>query len=520
MKEIGIQEFVRRIKASMDNQDCRFAFFLGSGCSVSSGVPAAGSLVKIWLPRLKKVKTGDDGNLPEWVKEYLPGYTGGNAAQFYGKVIEELFFHPEERQKEIEKLTEGKDPGFGYAVLAYMMTHEHSGRHCNIVLTTNFDDMVTDALYLYTNKKPLVISHESLINFVRISRTRPLVLKLHGDARLAPLNTEMETTALDNAVKKVLTNLLSEMGLIFLGYGGNDKSIADILGELPKNALPWGIYWIHEHIPDNNMKDWLNDRNAIWVKHKDFDEAMLLFWQEFNLGEPDWKRFDQLSKKYSETFSSLSEKIDSKPESKEKALLEDALQKVIRESKVWWAIYIEASKYKKTDPNKADLIYSEGLKKYLDNANLTGSYALFLKNIRKEYDRAEELFKKALELDPNDADVTGNYAGFSLALGKKEGVELLKKALNLAKDNDALILECRFYQYAHAEGEIMRNESLAEIKKLIKTGIRSTGWDLADNVNRAIKDKHPHPDFLKALAKAIADEMDSKELNEFDVWKK
>jgi hypothetical protein len=51
------------------------------------------------------------------------------------------------------------------------------------------------------------------------------VIKLHGDARLTPKNTELETKELTDAVKKVLKNLLHESGLIFVGYGGNDQSI-------------------------------------------------------------------------------------------------------------------------------------------------------------------------------------------------------------------------------------------------------------------------------------------------------
>jgi len=130
------------------------------------------------------------------------------------------------------------------------------------------------------------------------------------------------------------------------------------------------------------------------------------------------------------------------------------------------------------------------------------------------------MYKKALELDPANANNTGNYAGLLLAMGKKEGFELLKRALNLAEDNHVLTLESHFYQYAHTEDEIIQDESLAKIKELIETGVRSPGWDLTDNVNRAISDKHPQPEFLKALAKVIADETDSNELDKFDVWKK
>jgi hypothetical protein len=169
MHEIGAEEFARRLKMSMTESDGRFIFFLGSGCSVASGIPAAAGLVKNWLPRLKKIKTGIEDHLTDWLKNEYPTYEETKAASFYGKVIEDLFFTPEERQREIERLTEGKDPGFGYGVLAQIMSHPSFISRCNIVLTTNFDDLVADALYLYTFKKPLIISHESLVGFVRIT---------------------------------------------------------------------------------------------------------------------------------------------------------------------------------------------------------------------------------------------------------------------------------------------------------------------------------------------------------------
>jgi NAD-dependent SIR2 family protein deacetylase len=70
LREIGAEEFVRRLRNLMEEvDDCKFAFFIGAGCSVSSGIPAAGALVKRWLPRLKKYKTGDDDNYEKWVTD-------------------------------------------------------------------------------------------------------------------------------------------------------------------------------------------------------------------------------------------------------------------------------------------------------------------------------------------------------------------------------------------------------------------------------------------------------------------
>ena len=118
VKEMRVDEFVRRLKNLMtSDNDSKFVFFLGAGCSISSGIPGAAKLVREWLPRLKEMKTGNEDNYGTWAKEIYSDYTEEDASLFYGKVMEDLFLLPEERQKEVERLTEGKDPGFGYAVL-------------------------------------------------------------------------------------------------------------------------------------------------------------------------------------------------------------------------------------------------------------------------------------------------------------------------------------------------------------------------------------------------------------------
>ncbi|MDP2719052.1 MAG: tetratricopeptide repeat protein, partial [Dehalococcoidia bacterium] len=71
------------------------------------------------------------------------------------------------------------------------------------------------------------------------------------------------------------------------------------------------------------------------------------------------------------------------------------------------------------------------------NANATGNYAVFMYKIRKEYDEAEGLYKKALELDPGNANNTGNYALFMHEIRKEydEAEGLYKKALELDPGN-------------------------------------------------------------------------------------
>ena len=257
METITAEHFVRRLKRHMEEYDARFVFFLGAGCSISSGIPGASRLVRDWLPKVHREHTGGSIDFDEWLSETFPKHDKDNPAASYASVFRRLCPTPLLRQREIERIVTKKDPGFGYAVLAQLMNHPKFGEKCNRILTTNFDGLVADALYLYTRTKPLVIIHDSLISFVEVGRTRPLVVKLHGDALLEPKNLEEETAELSKNVADVLATILNETGLIFVGYGGNDESISRFLSGLPPDSLPHGVYWINDAKPDTPFGQWL-----------------------------------------------------------------------------------------------------------------------------------------------------------------------------------------------------------------------------------------------------------------------
>ena len=308
LRKITAEELARRLKATSTEQDKRFAFFLGAGCSVSSGIPASSALVKDnWLPRLRDLRAPHRNDLDAWAKEEFSEYNADNSAASYGDVMEKLFLHPEERQREIERLCDGKFPGFGYAALASPVAIE--GGRFNVVLTTNFDDLIADALYLFTKARPLVIHHESLATFIRPTRTRPLVVKLHGDHRLSPQNTATETESLKEEIEKQVRTLLHDRGLIYVGYGGNDRGITKTFEALPSEALPMGVFWVSSREPEGSIRSWLESRNAVWVEKGNFDELMLLVRDVFELPHPDQRRFNEVFERYKDTYEKLSGRI-------------------------------------------------------------------------------------------------------------------------------------------------------------------------------------------------------------------
>src|SRR5206468_3297151 len=76
-------------------EDKRIAFFIGAGCSASSGISTAGVLVQDnWLPRLRDRHAPMRDDISEWAKEFLPEYDPANPSAAYGSIIEKLFYWP------------------------------------------------------------------------------------------------------------------------------------------------------------------------------------------------------------------------------------------------------------------------------------------------------------------------------------------------------------------------------------------------------------------------------------------
>jgi tetratricopeptide (TPR) repeat protein len=59
------------------------------------------------------------------------------------------------------------------------------------------------------------------------------------------------------------------------------------------------------------------------------------------------------------------------------------------------------------DLAKREEIYRESLRDFPDSAELIYNFANFRTYERKDFDEAEQLYRKALELDPDDSDCIG-----------------------------------------------------------------------------------------------------------------
>ena len=143
------------------------------------------------------------------------------------------------------------------------------------------------------------------------------------------------------------------------------------------------------------------------------------------------------------------------------------------------------------------------MKKFPKSHELNGNFAIFLHEIRKDYDQAEDYYKRALNSEPDNAHFNGNYSSLLLGLGRKnDGVIFLEKAEKLTDKDKGLLLELAFYRLALFPETA--NKSREQIHQYLDEGITSPGWDFSNIIIQAKKEGCEYVDELKELAEKIS----------------
>lgn len=411
----GVLDEMERIHGSM--KDRQFAFILGAGASFTSGIPTGQHLAQRWLKDLHLRECEDGRPLEEWITHCgvgEGGLTWQTAAEHYPQIFERRFDGDREAgYAELEAAMEGKSPSLGYSLLAEIIQHT---RH-KVVVTTNFDNLVADALAMHAHQSPLVVAHESLAGFVRPQLRRPLVAKIHRDLYLHPINDMAGVSTMEQGWKIALKKLFQYFTPVVVGYGGNDGSLMDMLMGLELGDIAGRMIWCYRENspPPEKALEVLRKHRGVLVKIPGFDQFMLQLAarlvSDFDvaaIAERTAKLGQERAVRYREQAGKLSESsVRGSPADQRTGAI---LTQSVRSGQSWWAWDIQARA--ETDFNKRKTIYLEGIKQFPTSSNLVGNYALFLTRELKDVDEAEAMYKSALSIDPNNVAAMGNYAEF------------------------------------------------------------------------------------------------------------
>ena len=175
-------------------------------------------------------------------------------------------------------------------------------------LATGQEFRTNEACHLFTSDlKPIVCAHDSSIKSIRVTSTRPQIIKLHGDFLFDNIkNTATELETLESNTRAKFKQYAAEYGVIVVGYAGHDRSVMDTLNLLlrSEDSFPHGIYWCvtdPDKIP-NHLIDLANHPRVELVEIQGFDE----FFAEMHdfLGHP-------LQEEMSNPYGALQKRLNS-----------------------------------------------------------------------------------------------------------------------------------------------------------------------------------------------------------------
>jgi len=422
-KILSLNDFIQIFKDDKNSPlISKYCFLLGAGASVSSGIPSATTLARQWYGEIREFL--DKKQFDEWKEKKK--IDEKNLASSYSAIYERRFkSSPSNGYVEIQKQLEHKEPSIGYAFFAKILAETPH----RFVITTNFDSLIEDALFIYTKTKPLVCGHESLASYINVHGFRPTIVKIHRDVLFDPISDSKGTNDLKEQWQKALKPLLSGFHLIVIGYGGNDGSLMNYLKELITDRK--SIYWCVKDI--NNINDDIKKAlrgDDFFVKIDGFDELMVEVSSAYNLKiEKDeivknaqirMQKFDEELKKFSKE---VQEKADKSGEE-----ISPAIKEVLP---VWWQ-YQNQINHTKNQEEK-ETLYLEGIAKLPKSYELLGNYAIFLHGERRNYDEAEKYYQKTFELNPEYINANVGYGVFLQSVRKNydEAEKYYKKALKL-----------------------------------------------------------------------------------------
>jgi Tfp pilus assembly protein PilF len=300
---------------------------------------------------------------------------------------------------------EKAQPKIGYALLAQIL---NKTQH-KFVITTNFDYLMEDALRFYTDTHPLVCGHESLAPYISLHSSRPVIMKVHRDLLLEPLN-KREEVVLKKQWKKVIKLIAENYSLIVLGYGGNDTSsdkqgLMDYLTAIKKRKP---IYWCYrkDDYPNQRVINLLKyHKYDCLVEIEDFDrfitqlahnilESEIIYFKYPNESFIVKNATDKAEKYLQEFNNFLGDTIDN--------------DKYDKHQWAWlWRIKVDAE----TDKNEKRRIYQKAINILPSDINLLLNYVSFLID-ENDINEADSYIRQALKIEPNNANTILFYALF------------------------------------------------------------------------------------------------------------
>ncbi|MDN7858330.1 SIR2 family protein [Burkholderia cepacia] len=249
-----------------------FALLLGSGVSRSAKIPTGWDITLDLIRKVAAAHGSDPGDNPEsWYQD-----TFGKAPD-YSDLLNELATTPTLRQQVIrpyiepnsdERARGEKLPTAAHRAIARLI---QSG-HVRVVLTTNFDQLLEQALSELGVSATVVASADQVAGAMPLVHADVTIVKLHGDYLDTRIrNTLGELSEYEPAIDRLLDQIVDEFGLVACGWSADwDVALRAGIDRAPSRRFP--MYWATRGEPGKAAKALIERRGGRVISINGADE--------------------------------------------------------------------------------------------------------------------------------------------------------------------------------------------------------------------------------------------------------
>jgi len=257
MKKVSLEEAVSEIHQACLKKGEKSPFFFIVGAGISSPViPLAVELERECKEIAKK-------------KNRVKEPTSNSPYETYSHWFQQAFPQPKERQEFLENKIKNKPISPANLRLAHLLSENTLS---NLVLTPNFDDMLSRALWLFQIQH-IVCDHPATIGRINPDSKDIQIIHVHGSYLFYDCcNTTYEIKSRSkkgnkNPIGTLLDTLLLSRVPLVIGYSGWEEDV--IMKALKKrlsnnSPIPYNLYWFCYSESDfDQLPSWIKKHNNV-----------------------------------------------------------------------------------------------------------------------------------------------------------------------------------------------------------------------------------------------------------------
>ncbi len=256
-----------------------FAVLIGSGLSRSANIPTGWEITLDLIRRVALAQGQPDQD--DWAKWYIEN---AGKEPNYSELLEDIASSQDERRSilhsYIEPTTQEREEGTKIPTAAHhAIAKMVRAGYIKVIITTNFDRLMENALRENGIEPTVVFSEDSLHGAEPLTHSQCYLLKLHGDYKdTRILNTDNELNAYPDKYNNLLDRIFDDHGLIVSGWSGEwDHALRNALLRTPNRRYP--TFWTTRGKLGDGANTLISHRDAKVISTASADEFFPLLYE-------------------------------------------------------------------------------------------------------------------------------------------------------------------------------------------------------------------------------------------------